>query len=60
MNFLLEIAIDYFGWILGKKSQNELSKGNKRKGYLLLTGFLALVAIMGLYSVIWIIRFIKQ
>jgi hypothetical protein len=60
MNFLFEIAIDYFGWILGKKSQDELSKGKKRKGYVLLTVFLALVAIMGVYSWAWIIRFIKQ
>ena len=60
MNFLFEIAIDYFGWILGKKSQDELSKGNKRKGYILFTVFLALVGIMGLYSLFWIISFIKQ
>jgi prophage maintenance system killer protein len=60
MNFLFEIAIDYFGWVLGKKSQDEFSNGNTRKGYILLTVFLALVAIMGVYSLIWIIRFIKQ
>ena len=60
MNFLFEIAIDYFGWVLGKKSQDEFSKGNKRKGYILLTVFLALVPIMGVYSLVWIIRFIKQ
>ena len=60
MNFLFEIAIDYFGWILGKKSQDEFSKGNTRKGNILLTVFLTLVVIMGFSSLVWIIRYIKQ
>ena len=60
MNILFEIAIDYFGGLLGKKSQDALSKGKKRKGYILLSVFLGLVAIMGVYSLALIIRFIKQ
>ncbi len=59
MSFLLEIVIDYLGWILGIKSQDELSKGNKRKAYVLFSIFLAIVVIVGIYALIWIIGFIK-
>ena len=59
MSFLLEIVIDYFGWILGIKSEDELSKGNKLKACLLLSVFTAIVVAMGIYSLIWIIGFIK-
>ncbi len=59
MSFLLEIVIDYLGWILGIKSQDELSKGNKRKAYFFFTIFLAIVVIGGIYSLIWIIGLIK-
>jgi hypothetical protein len=57
MSLLLEIAIDFFGLILGRKSQDELSKGNKRKAYILLSVFLILVAVMGLFSLVWLIGF---
>ncbi len=59
MSFLLEIAVDYFGWILGKKSQNELPKKSKRKAYILASIFLVLVIFMGLYSLAGIIGLIK-
>jgi len=59
MGFLLEIAIDYFGWVLGKKSQDELSKGNRRKAYILLSIFLFLVVTMGVYSLVWIFDLLK-
>jgi len=59
MSFLLEIVIDYFGWILGIKSEDELSKGNNCKAFFLLSIFTAIIATMGIYSLIWIIVFIK-
>jgi len=60
MGLLLEIVIDSFGLILGKKSQDELSKGNKRKAYILFSVFLVLVAVMGLFSLVWLIGFFNE
>ena len=59
MSFLLEIVVEYFAWILGKKSQNELPKRSKRKAYIIVSIFLVLVVFMGLYSLAWIIDLIK-
>ena len=60
MGFLLEIAIDYFGWVLGKKSQDAFSKGSKREAYILLSIFLIIIVVMALFSLAWIIGFFNQ
>ena len=59
MGSLLEIIIDFILSILGIKLQDEISKGNKRKTLFLGFIFVTIVAIMGIYSIIWIINFIK-
>lgn len=59
MNFFLEIVIDYFVWVFGIRSQDELSKGNKYKAYILFSIFIAIVVVMGIYSLVWMMGFIK-
>jgi glycerol uptake facilitator-like aquaporin len=59
MGSLLEIIIDFILSILGIKWQNEASKGNKLKTLFLGFIIVTIVAIMGVYSIIWIINSIK-